>query len=118
MEPSKPQRIAMVLQLKPDAMPAYQQEHDQQWPEVRHALHQVGLRHLALWYDPVRNQVFYHAEYHGDEPFHVAMKRYAQFPRVQEWEALMHHYQEVTPDRHGVADGVYWVPLQPIFYQE
>lgn len=86
--------------------------HDEQWPEVHDALHSVGVRNLSLW--NWENRLFFYAEYIGDEPFEAAMKRYEVMPRVQEWEELMHNYQQQLP---GSSGDVWWQPMSCLFHQ-
>jgi L-rhamnose mutarotase len=88
--------------------------HDEQWPELHDALHSVGVRNLSLW--NWENRLFFYAEYIGDEPFEEAMKRYAVMPRVQEWEELMHNYQQQLPGSSGDGD-VWWQPMSCLYHQ-
>ncbi|OSX68523.1 hypothetical protein BU14_2638s0001 [Porphyra umbilicalis] len=117
--PGKPMRMGMTLDIKPGMLAEYKAHHDNSWPEVESALRSVGMRNLSLW--AYGNRMFYYAEYVGDTPFDEAMATYAKMPRVSEWEALMHKYQEKIPAADGdtadtAAADVWWRPCTQVYH--
>mmetsp|Transcript_17281 Transcript_17281/g.37287 ORF Transcript_17281/g.37287 Transcript_17281/m.37287 type:complete len:117 (-) Transcript_17281:737-1087(-) len=110
--PKRVQRIGMTLDIQEGKIDEYKRLHDEQWPEVRHALESVGVTNLSLW--SWENRLFFYAEYVGEEPFEVAMEQYSKMPRVQEWEELMHNYQKQLP---GSKPDVWWQRCTELFHQ-
>ena len=111
-ESSSPMRIGMTLNIKKGMLKEYIDQHNAARPEVQQALRECGIRNLSLWCWEER--LFYYAEYVGKEPFEKAMKRYAKMPGVQEWEELMHKYQEKLPGSEG---DVWWQECKNVYYQ-
>lgn len=110
----KPQRIAMTLNIDPSMAQEYIDQHlHHSRPEVRDALHSVGIRNLSVWV--WHDRLFYYAEYVGDEPFDDAMARYATMPGVKEWEAAMHKYQVKIPGSKG---DVWWQRCEQAYHQD
>ncbi|PXF41622.1 hypothetical protein BWQ96_08633 [Gracilariopsis chorda] len=105
-------RIAMTLNIKPGQIQQYIDLHAHSRPQVRNALHSVGIRNLSLW--NWGDRLFYYAEYIGDEPFDQAMDRYSKMDGVSDWEQLMHKYQQKLPGSEG---HVWWQPCQLVYYQ-
>jgi L-rhamnose mutarotase len=104
--------------LHPPQLAEYKRHHDEIWPEVRAALEAAGLTNISLWCWPAGGRLFYYAEFVGAEPFDEAMAKYAQAPRIQEWEELMHTYQRQLPGDGGVGGeggGVWWQPMQRVY---
>jgi len=112
-EARQPVRVAMTLDIKRDKLEQYYELHQNVWPEVKAALHSVGVRNLSLWVWGTR--MFYYCEYVGEEPFDDAMARYAEMPRVKDWEAQMHQFQERLPGSDG---DVWWQPMRNITHQD
>ena len=86
------------------------------------------MRNASLWCHAASGRLFYYAEYAGDAPFEAAMARYAEMPRVAEWEAQMHALQRPLSrgggggdDGGGSGDGgaaaatVWWQPMECVF---
>eukprot|EP00884_Botryococcus_braunii_P018152 jgi/Botrbrau1/501/Bobra.110_2s0131.1 len=108
-------KIAMTLDLKSGKLEEYKQQHDSIWPEVKDALHAVGLRNISLW--AWENRLFYYAEYRGERPFGEAMESYEAMPCIKEWEALMHTYQKQLPSDHA-GSAVWWQPCHQVYNQD
>mmetsp|Transcript_18276 Transcript_18276/g.38173 ORF Transcript_18276/g.38173 Transcript_18276/m.38173 type:complete len:127 (-) Transcript_18276:166-546(-) len=111
----KPLRMAMTLDIQPGKFQEYFDYHQAVWPEIQHALHEVGVRNLSVW--NWESRLFYYCEYVGERPFAEAMQIYSQMPRVQEWEELMHKYQQKLPGAANVAEDVWWQPCTLVNYQ-
>lgn len=111
----KPLRMAMTLDIKPGKFQEYFDHHQKVWPEIQDALRIVGVRNLSLW--NWQNRLFYYCEYVGEKPFEEAMEEYSAMPKVQEWEELMHQYQQKLPG-DNVGGDVWWQPCTMIVHQD
>lgn len=109
---SEPKKIAMTLNIKPELLEEYIEHHANPRPHIQAALRTVGIRNLSLWNWGER--LFYYAEYVGEEPFEVAMSRYAEMEGVKEWEDLMHKYQDKIP---GSSGDVWWQECRLVYEQ-
>ncbi|KAI8477509.1 MAG: hypothetical protein J3K34DRAFT_477037 [Monoraphidium minutum] len=107
----------MTLDIQGGKIAEYKARHDEIWPEVRAALAAAGLTNLSLWAWPHGGRLFYYAEYVGAAPFEEAMAEYAKAPRIAEWEALMHSYQQQLPGGGGGEGGksVWWQPMECVY---
>jgi L-rhamnose mutarotase len=90
-------RHCLALDLKNDPLliEEYKQYHQKVWPEIIKSIKDAGIRDLEIYL--TGNRLFMIIE--ADEVFSFVKKSQmdAENSKVQEWEALMWHYQQALP---------------------
>lgn len=103
------QRYGFVVALKPDKIDEYERVHQNVWPEVEQRFRDVGVHELVLFRQ--QNLVFMFMRYEGDEDLETLLKRYADDPKIQEWEQLNAEFKEPAAD--STPNG--FVALKPFY---
>ena len=103
---------AYTLDLRddPQLVAQYKEYHRQVWPEILARLRQVGITQMKIFLQGTRMFMYVEATdtFNPDRD----LARYADHPRAQEWEKLMHTFQQQIP---GSGEGVWWVPMEQVF---
>ena len=103
------QKLAFIMQLKPDVAAEYQRRHDEIWPDLTEALRAAGIRDYSIFLDPASGRLF------GVQkllPGH-ASAALPGLPVMQRWWAYMADLMETNADNSPVV-----VPLTQVFHQE
>ena len=105
-------RYMLALDLKPDEalIQEYEAYHRAVWPEVLESLRNSGILQMEIF--RTGNRLTMLLETTDDFSFEVKARLEANNPKVQEWEALMDHYQDRLP---GVAPGGKWSLMHSVF---
>ena len=103
------QRLAMVINVKPDKLDEYKRLHADAWPEVLAALRAAHVRNYSIFLKD--HTLFGYLEYHGDD-WAADMATVAADPATQRWWALTDPCQEPWATR---ADGEWWATMEPVF---
>lgn len=90
------QRLGLAVRLQPDKVDEYRQNHQHVWPEVEARFRDVGFRELDLFLHG--DTAFLFMIYDGTMTPLDALARYADDPRIQEWEALNARCKYVAED--------------------
>ena len=106
------QRLAMVIDVKPDKLDEYKRLHADAWPEVLAALCAAHVRNYSIFLKD--HTLFGYLEYHGED-WAADMATVAADPATQRWWALTDPCQEPWATR---ADGEWWALMQPVFLME
>jgi len=104
--------FAQCIDLVDDAarIAEYRRLHQRIWPEVASGLRGLGLSNMRIWISGTRLFMTYDAA-DGFDPARD-YQRYAEEPRVKEWESLMRTFQRRAPAAH---DGEWWSVMECVF---
>jgi len=105
-------RHCLTLDLKDDAQAIadYKRYHEKIWPEVKESLFEAGVLDMEIYL--LGTRMFMIMEV--DEEFSMARKATMDTanPKVQEWETLMHGFQQQLPQ---AKSGEWWLPMEQVF---
>ena len=102
--------LALDLVDDPELIAAYEEHHQQVWPEIIKSIRSAGILNMEIY--RYTNRLFMIMEVSEDFSFSAKSAADAANPKVQEWEALMWRYQQAVP---GAAPGEKWVLMDRIF---
>ena len=102
-----PDRIAFRMNLQPGQAAAYEQRHDEIFPELVVALKQAGISDYSIWLDPQDHHLFGNLTRSADH----GLDRLPDTAVVKRWWALMCDIMDSHPDNAPVQ-----VPLKQVFY--
>lgn len=102
--------LALDLVADPELIAAYEQHHQQVWPEILQSIKEAGIVHMEIY--RAGNRLFMIMEVSEAFSFEAKAAADAANPKVQEWEALMWRYQQAIP---SAAPGEKWVLMDRIF---
>lgn len=105
-------RFCLTLDLKndPALIAAYEAMHRAVWPEILASILQAGIVQMEIY--RLENRLMMILE--ADDTFSFEQKALLEAgnPKVQEWEALMWHYQQALPT---ARPGEKWMQMTKIF---
>lgn len=105
-------RHCLTLDLKddPTAIAEYKRYHEKIWPEIRDSLFQVGVKEMEIYLLGTRMFMIMDV----NDSFSPAAKAAsdAANPKVQEWESLMHRFQQQLPQS---GKDLWWVTMERVF---
>lgn len=103
----------LTLDLKNDAtaIAEYKRYHVKIWPEVRQSLIDAGVLKMEIYLLGTRMFMIMDV----DESFSLSAKAARDLAnvRVQEWEAIMHGFQQRLPG--ATADQYWWMEMERVF---
>ncbi|RPD47413.1 L-rhamnose mutarotase [Paracnuella aquatica] len=102
--------LALDLVADPELIAAYEQHHQQVWPEILQSIKEAGIVSMEIY--RAGNRLFMIMEVSEAFSFEAKAAADAANPKVQEWEALMWRYQQAIP---SAAPGEKWVLMDRIF---
>lgn len=102
--------LALDLVNDPELIAAYEQHHQQVWPEILDSIRDAGVIDMEIY--RAGNRLFMIMEVSEGFSFEAKAAADAANPKVQEWEALMWNYQQAIP---SAAPGEKWVLMDRIF---
>ncbi|HLO40432.1 MAG TPA: L-rhamnose mutarotase [Phycisphaerales bacterium] len=108
--------FAQVLDLKndPARIAEYKDWHTRVWPEVTRGLRAIGIRNMKIFL--VGTHLFMYYEAPDDFVPERDYQRYAQDPRVQEWDRMMRGFQERVPEAISTGPTApWWTPMECVF---
>mgnify|MGYP001545955089 CR=1 FL=1 len=105
-------RHCLTLDLKNEqaAITEYKRYHEKIWPEVKQSLFDAGIVDMEIYL--LGTRMFMIMEV--NERFSMAAKAAADAAneKVQEWETLMHRFQQQLPN---AAPGQWWMVMDRVF---
>ena len=106
------QRYCLALDLKPDPslIAEYEAHHRAVWPEIQQSIRDAGILRLEIY--RMEQRLFMILEADDSFSFENKARADAENPKVQEWEALMWHYQQALP---SAKPGEKWLLMDKIF---
>ena len=108
------QRMAMVIGIKPDQIPAYKRLHAETWPEILSMISACQIRNYSIYLREPENLLFGYWEYHGTD-FAADAAKMAADPRTQEWWDICMPMQDPLDTR---ADGEWWAMMEEVFHHD
>lgn len=102
-----PDRIAFRMNLQPGQAAAYEQRHDEIFPELVVALKQAGISDYSIWLDPQDHHLFGILTRSDDHTLAVL----PDTEIMKRWWAFMGDIMDSNPDNSPVQ-----VPLKQVFY--
>lgn len=106
--------FAQVLDLKndPARIEEYKRWHTAVWPEVIRGLRAIGLRKMKIFLLGTHLFMYYEApdDFVPDRDY----QKYAQDPRVREWDTLMRGFQQPVAEA-SQGKGEWWTDMQCVF---
>lgn len=102
--------FALDLKDDPELIQAYDEWHQQVWPEIINSIKDAGIANLEIYRYANRLMMLMEVDECYSAERKAAMD--AANEKVQEWEILMWKYQQALP---GVKPGEKWVMMNKIF---
>ncbi|TAD84696.1 MAG: L-rhamnose mutarotase [Bacteroidetes bacterium] len=102
--------LLLDLQDNPQLIAEYEAYHKQVWPEILDSISMAGITNMQIY--RWQNRLFMIMDTDATFSFDAKRAADAENPKVQEWEAMMWHYQQALP---GVAAGQKWQLMEKIF---
>ena len=106
------QRIAQLVQVKPERIADYEQIHEAVWPEVLATIHTCNIRNYSIFRH--NNLLFAYFEYIGDD-LAADMRKMAADPKTQEWWTYTDPMQAPLSDH---KEGEWWTPAKEVFHTD
>lgn len=106
------QRMAHVVEIRPEWIEEYERIHVEVWPGVLAALRAANIANYSIFrYD---NLLFSYWEYHGSD-YDADMATIAADPISKEWNDLTDAMLRPAP---GAAPGQYNLPIPCVFHHD
>ncbi|GAB3427795.1 L-rhamnose mutarotase [Niabella aquatica] len=102
--------LTVDLKNDPALIAAYEQYHQEIWPEIDQSIRDAGIEHMEIY--RVENRLFMIMEVNDSFSFEEKAIADQANPKVQEWEELMWKYQQALPFS---KPGEKWVLMKKIF---
>ena len=106
------QRMAQVIQLRPQAVERYIEVHRAVWPEVLAKIAECQMRNYSIFLRRPENLLFAYFEYHGDD-FAADSAKMAADPKTQEWWKVTDPLQQQLD---SAAEGEWWSGADEVFH--
>jgi L-rhamnose mutarotase len=105
-------RFCLAIDLKddPELIREYEAHHKTVWPENLEGIRSSGITVMDIY--RTGNRLFMIMEADDDFSFEAKAANDASNAKVQEWEALMNHFQQPLP---WAKPGEKWVLMEQIF---
>ena len=106
------QRMAQIIQVRPEQIERYVEVHRDVWPEVLATIADCNIKNYSIFLRRPENLLFAYFEYVGED-FTADMARMAADPTTQQWWEVAMPLQEPLPTR---GEGEWWAPTQEVFH--
>jgi L-rhamnose mutarotase len=105
-------RHCLALDLKEDqtAIAEYKRYHEKIWPEIKQSLFDAGVTDMEIYL--LGTRMFMIMEVDDTFSFSAKAAMDDANAKVQEWETLMHGFQQQLP---GSAPGQWWTAMERVF---
>lgn len=113
---SSPKRIAQIVRLKRDSIPAYKECHAAVWPAVLKQIKDCNISDYSIYLDEMSLTLFASMKYHGTD-FDGDMQKMKANPEVQRWWAMTDGMQEsfVEGSTGSMDPRGWWRELEEVF---
>ncbi|RVT81860.1 L-rhamnose mutarotase [Rhodobacteraceae bacterium CCMM004] len=108
------QRMAMVIGIRPEHIPAYKRLHAEVWPDILAQISACHIRNYSIYLKEPENLLFGYWEYHGTD-FDADAERMAADPRTQEWWEICMPMQAPLETRR---EGEWWAMMEEVFHHD
>lgn len=103
--------LALDLKDDPATIAEYKRYHQRVWPEVRKSLADAGVEDMEIYV--VGTRMFMIMEVSDSFSFPVKAAMDDANAKVQEWETIMHGFQQQLP---GSVPGQWWTVMEQVFH--
>ena len=108
------QRIARIIQLKPEAIDEYKKIHAEVWPGVLATIAACNIKNYSIFLREPENLLFAYFEYHGED-LEADMAKMAEDEETQRWWTITDPMQARL---ETATEGEWWVPAEMVFHQD
>lgn len=105
-------RIAQIVQLRPEQIERYVEVHAAVWPDVLAKIADCHMANYSIFLRRPENLLFAYFEYHGSD-FAADQAKMAADPRTQEWWEITNPMQQPLAT---AAPGEWWVGADEVFH--
>lgn len=106
------QRIAQIIQVRPEHVDRYIEVHSAVWPEVLAQIAKCNIRNYSIFLRRPENLLFAYFEYHGTD-FAADAAKMAADPKTQEWWKITDPMQQQLS---SAVDGEWWAAAPEVFH--
>ncbi|KAK4499119.1 hypothetical protein PRZ48_009631 [Zasmidium cellare] len=112
----EPKRIAQIVRLKRDSIPAYKECHAAVWPTVLKQIKNCNISDYSIYLDETSLTLFASMKYTGSD-FEGDMEKMKANPDVQRWWAMTDGMQEsfVEGSSGSMDPRGWWRELEEVF---
>ena len=106
------QRIAQIVQLRPEQIERYVEVHRAVWPEVLAMIADCHIANYSIFLRQPENLLFAYFEYHGED-WAADSAKMAADPRTQEWWEITNPMQQPLA---SAGPGEWWAGADEVFH--
>ena len=106
------QRMAQIIQVRPEQIERYVEVHREVWPEVLAKIAECNMKNYSIFLRQPENLLFAYFEYHGTD-FAADQAKMAADPKTQEWWAITAPMQQQLP---SATDDEWWSGADEVFH--
>ncbi len=108
------ERMAQIIQLKPEIIPEYKRIHAAVWPSVLKAISDSNIRNYTIFLKEPENLLFAYWEYHGSD-FSADMAKMKLVPQMLDWWKITDPMQTPLTTR---KEGEWWARMEDVFHTD
>jgi L-rhamnose mutarotase len=106
------QRMAQIVQVRPDQIERYVEIHREVWPEVLATIADCNIRNYSIFLRQPENLLFAYFEYHGSD-YAADQAKMAADPKTQEWWEITNPMQQPLST---IVAGEWWAGAEEVFH--
>lgn len=108
----KPQRMGMVIGVRPEKLAVYRELHAHPWPEMDAALSAANITNYSIYLREPENLLFGYWEYRGTD-YAADMKKLDALAITEKWLALTDPCQAKLA---SAGPGEWWAPMTEVYH--
>ncbi len=108
------ERIAKIIQLKPEDIDEYKKIHADVWPSVLAMIAACNIKNYSIFLREPENLLFAYFEYHGVD-FKADLAKMAEDETTQRWWKITDPMQAPL---ESAAEGEWWASSEMVFHQD
>lgn len=105
-------RIGEVVKIRPGCMESYKAHHANPWPGINEMIKECNIQNYSIYQRG--DYMFAYYEYVGED-FEADMKKLAEDPVSQRWEALMQSMMIPLLDH---KENEFWAGMEEVYHLE
>jgi L-rhamnose mutarotase len=106
------QRMAQIIQVRPEQIERYVEIHRDVWPEVLATIADCNIRNYSIFLRQPENLLFAYFEYHGTD-YAADQAKMAADPKTQEWWEITNPMQQPLLSTSGEE---WWAGADEVFH--
>ena len=106
------QRMAQIVQVRPDQIERYVEIHREVWPEVLATIADCNIANYSIFLRQPENPLFAYFEYHGSD-YAADQAKMAADPKTQEWWEITNPMQQPLST---ISAGEWWAGAEEVFH--